>query len=375
MELFATKYKNTRRTIDGIGNFVYKDDVFLLCDTSTGPVSLTLLDLPANFLNTVYKLYVIDSAGNAGTNNISISVPAGYTINNTAGPLILNNNGGSCIVRILDNNKYLADINYPNTIPSQDYDTGWLDMLGFEHIITPSLVPQFRIINREIKFRGVAVIPLAVAGVLVPYVNENSYINTPSNTPFVGGGPGSCSVYTTPSAPNFILGIRGSGGANPPGNLATLPPIIAGSSNRYPDNVYLRRDVCLYRRVKSPDGAHGVTYNVPVDVVFQTNGSLYFSLVNNYEDGNWNNPVKTDSRRMFGSNATAGEFYLDLGAVNFGNAAGGVPTTIFGFSDPAFVHPITVRVDDALTLGGFSLFLDGLGGVISRSTPLPVIHP
>jgi len=106
---FRTKYENNVRVVSGTVT-VLPDDVILLCDTSTAPVVIDLDEVPENFWNTLYKLYIVDNSDNAGTNNITINAPAGYKVNN-ATSLVLAQNGAGAIVRVLDNSNYVASLN------------------------------------------------------------------------------------------------------------------------------------------------------------------------------------------------------------------------------------------------------------------------
>ena len=80
MALFDTKYPNTSRVVSGTPQ-LYNDDVILLCSTSTGPITINLLEIPAGSWNVNWKLYVIDGADKASINNITIIPPVGSTIN------------------------------------------------------------------------------------------------------------------------------------------------------------------------------------------------------------------------------------------------------------------------------------------------------
>lgn len=111
MTLSAQKYPNTFRTVSGLINTVYDNDVILLCDTSLGAVTIDLALIPADSWNTVYKLYVVDKSNNAGVNNITIKAPLGYTVNN-ASTFVVNVNSGCAIVRITSNTSYVAETNY-----------------------------------------------------------------------------------------------------------------------------------------------------------------------------------------------------------------------------------------------------------------------
>jgi len=107
MILNSTKYKNPERTISGLSNFVTNADTIILCDTSSGIVYLTLLEIPNDQWNTNYKLYVVDKSNNAGTNAIAIFAPAGYTINNQSS-LIISTNGGGVVISVASNTGYLG---------------------------------------------------------------------------------------------------------------------------------------------------------------------------------------------------------------------------------------------------------------------------
>lgn len=117
MILGEQKYQNTSRTISGLLNVVFPNDVILLCDTSAGAVELELADIPYNnitgqgFWNNQYKLYIVDKSNNASVNNITIKAPAGYTVNNAA-TFVLSTNGATAIIRIANNTNYLVGLGF-----------------------------------------------------------------------------------------------------------------------------------------------------------------------------------------------------------------------------------------------------------------------
>ncbi len=104
MTLFSTKYDNIQRTVAGTYS-VDPEDVILLCNTTDAAVIINLAEIPANRWNTVYKLYVKDNTGNAATNNITISAPAGFTING-ASSITISTNSAHCVIRISSNTTY-----------------------------------------------------------------------------------------------------------------------------------------------------------------------------------------------------------------------------------------------------------------------------
>lgn len=125
MILEATSYPNRIRTISGVVNFVFPDDSIILCDTSTGAVSIDLAEIPSDFWNTIYKLYIQDDSGNAATHNITINAPSGYTINGSSS-LVINQNDGLAIIRISSNISYLASLGYGTGNGLAIYDEGVL---------------------------------------------------------------------------------------------------------------------------------------------------------------------------------------------------------------------------------------------------------
>jgi hypothetical protein len=106
-----TLYKNTFRTISGTTNLIFDSDVILLCDTSVGAVGLTLLEIPADRFSTQYKIYVVDVSNNASINNITITAPTGFTVNNSSVATI-NVNGGVGVITISSNTTYNAQFNF-----------------------------------------------------------------------------------------------------------------------------------------------------------------------------------------------------------------------------------------------------------------------
>ena len=108
MTMFSTQYANNSRIVaGGTTTPVYNDDSILLCDTSTGAITIDLSTIPANYWNTIWKLYVYDNGNNASTNNITINAGSGQTINGSS-TLVLNSNGGNVLIRISSNTTFLA---------------------------------------------------------------------------------------------------------------------------------------------------------------------------------------------------------------------------------------------------------------------------
>ena len=120
MPLFEQKYPNNIRTITGLLNPVFPDDVTLLCDTSAGAVNIQLQGIPyqvpfplatpnqyVGYYNTQYQLYVVDYSSNSAVNNITITAPVGFTINGQPS-VTLSSNGASYLIVIGSQTNYLA---------------------------------------------------------------------------------------------------------------------------------------------------------------------------------------------------------------------------------------------------------------------------
>lgn len=120
MALFDTKYPNNTRVVSGTPQ-LYNDDVVLLCDTSTGPVTINLLEIPANTWSTQWKLYIIDNSNNASVNNITI-VAGGSQLINTQPNLVLNTNGSGALIQIVSNTNFIGNLTYIATGGGAGYD-------------------------------------------------------------------------------------------------------------------------------------------------------------------------------------------------------------------------------------------------------------
>ena len=107
--MYSTQYPNNSRTVSGNVS-LYDDDVVLLCDNFTAPVTINLQQIPYEHWSTTWKLYIVDKTNRAGTNNITIEAGLGQTING-ASSITINFNGGVAIVWISSNTTYSALIN------------------------------------------------------------------------------------------------------------------------------------------------------------------------------------------------------------------------------------------------------------------------
>jgi hypothetical protein len=160
MGLFSTPYPNPSRIVSGTPQ-LFADDVVLLCDTSAGAVTINLAEIPADYWNTTWKLYVVDNSANAGTNNITINAPSGYTINNQSS-VVINQNDGECIVRISSNTSFLGEFNYQT-------NSSALNVLNEGVSISPT--------TTSMNFVGALVNASAVGNAVTVTINGINYIS------------------------------------------------------------------------------------------------------------------------------------------------------------------------------------------------------
>jgi hypothetical protein len=126
--MFEQKFGNNSRSVSGTVT-LYNDDTTLLCDTSGGAVTITLSAIATKW-STQWRLFVVDSTGNAGTNNITINVPVGYKING-ASSAVINANYGSCAIQVVSATNYIGLLsNLASTNTAVPYFYAKKDMLS-----------------------------------------------------------------------------------------------------------------------------------------------------------------------------------------------------------------------------------------------------
>lgn len=294
MSLYQTQYPNNSRVVSGTPA-IFKDDVVLLCDTSSGAVIIDLLEIPDNYWNTTWKLYVVDNSSNASVNNITINAGLGQSING-ASSITLSTNDESAVIRISSNNQFVATLSVAQsggsaiavsdegnlltsnvssfdfqgelvkatavgndvTVDVTLYDSGWLNLPYYNNyaqgnygIANINYQPKIRVVNRQVFIIGLIVLPLSNKGTLVN--NFASYPLTTS-TDLYGGTDGGYGVnlnYTITSMspilptnllpetntfimPNIFVGRRII--SNPCITVSSTPP---PSNSKYPMITYM----------------------------------------------------------------------------------------------------------------------------------------
>jgi hypothetical protein len=104
-----TTYPINERNVSGVVK-LEQNDCIVNCKTLAGAVTINLLKIPSTSWSQSWKLYIIDIDNNAGTNNITINAPVGYTIDGSTFAKITSN-GGSCTVTIQSTTGFASNLN------------------------------------------------------------------------------------------------------------------------------------------------------------------------------------------------------------------------------------------------------------------------
>lgn len=411
MELNSTKYPNNSRTVSGTPT-IYRDDVVLLCDTSSAPVVINLLEIPDDHWNTNWKLYIVDESNNAGTNNITINAGSGQLINNAAS-LTISTNNGYCVVRINANDRYVAELSNQVAAPAsiavqndsvvktnptsvinfsgdflvtgvgttaivQLYDSGWHDLYGFDHYTgtMAAYKPQARRIGHVIYFRGVVVVPLDNPSSPGNVVNMNEikdYYGVAGKLPFTGSG-------------GVSISYNGSIVFNNDANI--IPPAVAPLGIPLDGAGYTLGIITGIRNIEvdydgvSPDTWH-TQLTAPFAVTISFQKKLYVTTLYAMEQGDGvtvNGVIGNSPLRYIASRVTAGQ-YLNAFSNPASNIHGSpvsgpqtlnIETDLYGTGYPTppslqgnFLYPFSVDASYPDQIGGFLFYLDTLRAFIA----------
>ena len=354
MSMYEQQYQNPSRIVTGTP-VLTNNDVVLYCDTSTGAVTINLLDIPNDYWMTTWKLYVVDYSNNASTNNIRINAGTGQTIN--AQPdVVLNVNGGSCIVRISGNTTFVCE---PLAIGLSD--TGWVDLEGFTFLAsTFTRKPQFRVYGKQIFFRGTAIVPLSNTtggDLLIPMTDSGIggfYVN--DAYPYVYQGAGGC-LLNSSGALFFNLGNN------------IFPPAY---SSIQLDNLYNTGFIIGTRVVKTRDANSGVALTSVFNVVIDSSQRLYLQTFKDIESSpNIPNPVNgigSGGARQLISKVKFGEYVVNWQLQANGYTQSSILNTgnIRNWTIPSASNQFLFSTDpgEESEIGGFQVNLDGLSGWI-----------
>ena len=349
MSLYAQQYPNPSRIVTGTP-IIYNDDVVLYCDTSSGAVTINLLDIPNDYWMTTYKLYVVDNSNNASTNNITINAGTGQTIN-AQSSVTINTNGGSAIVRISGNTQYVCE-----PIASTLNDTGWVDLEGFSWISSSNArKPQFRKYGKQVYFRGTAILPLSSASngsVLIPMTESGTgafYVN--DAYAYVYQGTGGCTLN--------------SNGAAAFNNGSSIFPSGYGISI---DKLYQTGFQLVSRVVKTRAANAGVALSTVFNTYIDTSGVLTIQTYKDLELSPYI-PNTTVGLGSGGARILNSQVKTSEHVINWTQATTGYTQSTTSFPSYTRQWVVPSNVNDFLfdcdpaeetQIGGFQVNLDGL---------------
>lgn len=349
MSMYAQQYENPSRIVTGTP-VLTNDDVVLYCDTSTGAVTINLLDIPNDYWMTTWKLYIVDYSNNAATNNITINAGSGQTIN-AQSSVVITQNGGSVIVEITGNTTFIC-----NPSSSTTQDTGWIDLVGFTWISSNNpRKPQFRIIGKQVHFRGTAIVPLSSASNGSVFVNMTEagigayYVN--DAYPYVYQGSGGC-----------VLNSNGALSFNEAQSV--FPDYLSVEL----DNLYQTGYQISHRVVKTRDANAGVALSSLFNLYIDKSGILTLQTYKDVELSPYiPNTVKglgSGGGRQLISRVKTNEYVVDWRT----SAGGYTQSSVLNTGDtrnwtiPSATNQFLFDCDPAeeTQVGGFQVNMDGL---------------
>ena len=275
-----------------------------------------------------------------------------------------------------------VDLDYTaGVLSAKVQDTGWVDLLGFNHYSTdPSMIvkrPQVRRIGNVLHFRGSVVIPLeddTKPGNVITWLykaGENTYEGV-SNTslpasgkkPFTGTGGVTVSV---------------SGGLRFNNGNSVIPASVLPSGYVL-DGSYSIGWRLNWRAMDT--GSCSTVLTSFANVAILPTGSLAWGCLADLEEsfvsGCRPGAFSTSALNYAVSNVTKGQQVTDFkSAVNVHSSVSSSNQNAQPFFKATEEYPITINANDPNEIGGFWIILDGLTGFIgpcvaTMPTPTPV---
>jgi hypothetical protein len=259
MILNSTKYKNPQRTISGLLNAVSNADTIILCDTSLGAVAIELLEIPFDQWSTTYKVYIVDLSNNAGTNNITITAPIGFTINNQSS-LVINTNGGYVTISVSSNTGYLGlsgsgsgnpisianeGVQITPAVASMNFVGSLVNATAVGNATTITINPNFIVVNYT------QLQTLISTNALIPaqqYLISNAqFINTVGKQEFV---PIVIEAVSTNELQISGAGFFQNADYQGVGNYSGVPSYVANKGTWESGGIYVVGDVVIYNNLQ-----------------------------------------------------------------------------------------------------------------------------
>lgn len=235
-------------------------------------------------------------------------------------------------------------------IPNVTPDTGWIDLLGFS-FMPGGTRPQYRVIGKQLDFRGILAVPLSNDGgtTLIPYTNEASYLPQFYSAPYSGSG------------------ATGGVQVNATGNIVFNQNAAVIDASHFPDMTYSTPFFIAARRINSDVPNEEISYTAAVVLSISTAGKLILSTLYDLENLNGTN-VGHSPLRFITSNVTSGDYALDFRVVNTADTLFGItantalPLTI---KQQTFKHQLTFDAAKAENIGGFLVNIGNLKGFLA----------
>ena len=234
-----------------------------------------------------------------------------------------------------------------NWIPITATDSGWVDLLGFGFLPGGS-APQYRLIGKELSFRGNAIVALDDgAGAIVPYANEGSY----------AAATGLVTPNTALTGPAGAVTVVAAGSIIFNKSAAVIP------ASAFPDNSYSIQKIA-YRRVNTSSASIQAVYTAYVNVFIGATGLLTVQTLLDIEEYTGGQVLGNSLYRFITSKATTGDYLLNYTNVTGGSLQGvtaaGSLTLIVPRPAGNPTHAVTLDAANPTDIGGFVISLDGL---------------
>ena len=327
-------------------------------DLTTSATSLTIGTGSQSLTVTTYKAYIANASrvriANSTTNYMDGVVTA-YTQSTGAMTVTIDQTGGS--------GTYASwNVSIIGQVPSTD--TGWTNLSGFTFLSALSSRPQYRVMNKVIHFRGVAVVPLDNGGAVLAYASEASYAQTATITPCTAAVPDAVTV----NANGSITFNAGS---------AAIP-----SSAHYPDSSYSTNYILALRRVKTSTSTEEIPYTAPVTLSVTSSGVMALSTLRDLENYSGTSTIGgAMTLRALTSNVTSGDAITLLGSESVGavsqavgittgvtlNRRKGVITTQTATAAADATHTFTVTNSLATATSNILVSIDNYSGTIATN--------
>lgn len=184
------------------------------------------------------------------------------------------------------------------TLEASIIDTGWQDLEGFDHYPGTLTKPQVRRFGKELRFRGIAIIPLSSDGgaTLIPMAAVDTYNANTEIAPYTGTGG---------------VTLVSAGAVYFNNNTSVLPAGVLGTASKL-DASYISADRIAVRPIDL-NASYGTALSAHVNLGISDDGKLYLSTLKDLEltttrGGGY---TGTSALRMITSNVRQGAYVPD----------------------------------------------------------------